>query len=113
MTSDLSTSFATMCTSVIILIVIALIIITFFKLLKYAGYIGQYRAGTAMKKMSNQGLTINQGYNHLQHQPISQQHYNQPVIKSFCGSCGLQLETWQQYCPQCGRPNNKQKEQKF
>jgi hypothetical protein len=107
----MASSAGDVCVGIFILVFILLVIITFFKLLKYAGYLGQYRTGKAMKKMSNQGLTINQGYNYdQQYQPAPQQQYAPPQqyaqpagqTKQFCPNCGAAMEPWYNACPKCG-----------
>ena len=99
------------CTSIIVLIVVLVGIILFLKLLKYLAYLGQYRTGKAMKKISRQGLTINQGQppqGYYQQPPP--QYYNAPprpqgpppAAPPAYGQAPPQQEAGQLICPYCG-----------
>ena len=100
------------CGMIVVLFFVMIGIITFFKLLRYAGYLGQYRAGTAMKKISQDGLTVNQGIQYPQYIPYPQQQYpaQQPYSQSqpmnnnriFCGNCGSSIDANNRFCPRCG-----------
>lgn len=114
-----------LCLSIVILLGLLLGIYIFLKLLKYAGYLGQYRAGKAMKKISKDGVTVNmpqqqqyqpppppQNARNLQYNPPPQQYtppppQQQPMAPSKpmdvrnCPKCGLLLEEEWVKCPRC------------
>lgn len=104
---------AEVCTGIIVLVIIAFAIIIFFKILKYMAYLGQYRTGKAMKKISREGLTINQGYppQGYYQQPPQQYAYPQPQQPApprtdlyRCPRCNTLVQRSDASCPYCRTP---------
>lgn len=104
----LEEDFALCCTGLVVVIIIAVVLWILVKGAKFLGYIGQWRTGSALKKMSRDGVTIHQGQ---QSQTHPQQYaYNQPPTDTqgtqgsrFCPFCGAPRIGGASFCQSCGK----------
>jgi len=85
------------CVALVVLLVIVIVLYILIKFAKLFAYVGAWRTGKALKKISYEGLVIKQP-GQLQ-QPV----YAQPPYQSICPYCGAIGYAGQLRCSSCGR----------
>jgi len=96
------------CCGTIILLIVLIIIGILVRMSRVAANVGTYRTGKAMKRISKQGLTINQQSPPQYYQQPYASQMQQPVyyppqqqIPMFCPKCGKPSEG-NAFCKYCG-----------